>query len=84
MVVFNRSAALNGGTRNTATVNVTGDNFFAENITFQNDFKIMQDPNITGSQAVALRVTGDRAVFHNVRLLALQDTLLAASKGCTG
>ena len=84
VVVFNRSAALNGGTLHTATVNVSGDNFFAENIAFQNDFKITQDPNITGSQAVALKVTGDRAIFRNVRLLGLQDTLYAGSKGCSG
>jgi polygalacturonase len=84
VVVFDRSAALNGGTFKTATVNVTADNFYAENITFQNDFKVTKDPNITGSQAVALRVLGDQAIFHNVRLLALQDTLYAASKGCTG
>jgi polygalacturonase len=84
VVVFDRSAALNGGTFKTATVNVMGDDFYAENITFQNDFKVTLDPNITGSQAVALRVQGDRAIFHNVRLLALQDTLYAASKGCTG
>ena len=65
-------------------VSVSGDNFFAENITFQNDFMVTSDPNITGSQAVALKVTGDRAIFHNVRLLGLQDTLYAGSKGCTG
>ncbi len=84
VVVFDRSAALNGGTLHTATVSVSGDNFLAENITFQNDFKITRDPNITGSQALALKVTGDRAIFHNVRLLGLQDTLYAGSKGCTG
>jgi polygalacturonase len=84
IVVFNRYADASGGTLHTATVNVSGDNFLAENITFQNDFKITRDPNITGSQALALKVTGDRAVFHNVRLLGLQDTLYAGSKGCTG
>ena len=84
VVVFDRSASLNGGTSHTATVNVSGDNFLAENITFQNDFKAAHDPYPEGSQAVALRVTGDRAIFHNVRLLGHQDTLYAASKGCTG
>jgi polygalacturonase len=84
VVVNNRSAAANGGTAHTATVNVSGDDFLAENITFQNDFIITQDPNITGSQALALMIMGDRAIFHNVRLLGLQDTLYAASKGCAG
>lgn len=84
VVVFNRSAALDGGTSHTATVNVSGDRFLAENITFQNDFKPAGDPYPEGSQAVALRVTGDRAVFHNVRLLGHQDTLYANSKSCTG
>ncbi len=30
-----------------------------------------------GSQALALMVTGDRAVFHNVHLLGNQDTVYA-------
>lgn len=84
VVVNNRSAALNGGTSHTATVNVSGDDFVADNITFQNDFQPVGDPYPEGSQAVALRVTGDRATFHNVRLLGHQDTLYAASHGCTG
>jgi pectin methylesterase-like acyl-CoA thioesterase/lysophospholipase L1-like esterase len=84
VVVYDRSANTSGGTSHTATVNVSGDNFFAENITFQNDFKPTGDPYPEGSQAVALRVTGDRAIFRNVRLLGHQDTLYAASKGCAG
>jgi polygalacturonase len=84
VVVFNRNASTSGGTSHTATVNVSGDSFVAENITFQNDFKVAQEPYPEGSQAVALRVTGDRAVFRNVRLLGHQDTLYAASAGCTG
>ena len=35
-----------------------------------------------GSQALALLVTGDRAVFHNVRLLGNQDTVYAGSRNC--
>jgi pectin methylesterase-like acyl-CoA thioesterase/lysophospholipase L1-like esterase len=84
VVVFNKHAATDGGTGHTATVNVSGDNFLAEDITFQNDYKPIADPLPEGSQAVALRVTGDRAIFRNVRLLGLQDTLYAASRGCTG
>jgi pectin methylesterase-like acyl-CoA thioesterase/lysophospholipase L1-like esterase len=84
VVVFDKSASRNGGTSHTATLNVSGNNFLAENITFKNDFKVDRDPYPEGSQAVALRVTADRALFHNVRLLGHQDTLYAASRGCTG
>jgi polygalacturonase len=82
VVVFNKHAATDGGTSHTATVNVNADNFFAENITFQNDYAAPTMPYPQGSQAVALRVTGDRAVFHNVRLLGNQDTVYAGSRGC--
>jgi polygalacturonase len=83
IVVNDRSAGLNGGTLHSATVNVKGDNFFAENITFQNDFNRTHPQLPQGSQALALLVTGDRAVFHNVRLLGNQDTVFTGSKGCT-
>ena len=75
IVVDDRSAGQNGGTLHSATVNVTADNFFAENITFQNDFNRTHPQLPTGSQALALLVTGDRAIFHNVRLLGNQDTV---------
>jgi pectin methylesterase-like acyl-CoA thioesterase len=65
-------------------VNVTGDNFRAENITFQNDFNATHPQLPAGSQALALLITGDRAVLHNVRLLGNQDTLYTGSKQCTG
>jgi pectin methylesterase-like acyl-CoA thioesterase len=82
VVVNDRSAGQNGGTRHSATVNVTADNFSAENITFQNDFNRRHEQTPQGSQALALMVTGDRAVFHNVRLLGNQDTVYAGSHGC--
>jgi pectin methylesterase-like acyl-CoA thioesterase len=63
-------------------VNVTADNFFAENITFQNDFNTTHPQLPAGSQALALLVTGDRAIFHNVRLLGNQDTVYAGSRNC--
>lgn len=83
IVVNDRSAGQNGGTLHSATVNVTGDNFFAENITFQNDFNRTHPQLPQGSQALALLVNGDRAVFHNVRLLGNQDTVFTGSKGCS-
>ncbi len=83
VVVNDRSAGANGGTLHSATVNVTADNFFAENITFENDFNATHPQLPAGSQALALRVIGDRAVFHNVRLLGNQDTVYAGSRNCS-
>ncbi|MGC2298405.1 MAG: pectinesterase family protein, partial [Acidobacteriaceae bacterium] len=84
VVVMDKGAGDSGGTLHSATVNVTGDNFVAENITFQNDFNATHPQLPVGSQALALLVTGDRAVFRNVRLLGNQDTLFAGSKQCSG
>jgi pectin methylesterase-like acyl-CoA thioesterase len=84
VVINDRSAGTAGGTLHSATVNVTGDDFFAENITFQNDFNTTHPQLPAGSQALALLVTGDRAAFNNVRLVGNQDTLYAGSKQCTG
>jgi polygalacturonase len=84
IVVNDRSAGTAGGTLHSATVNVTGDDFIAENITFQNDFNATHPQLPKGSQALALFVTGDRAAFRNVRLLGNQDTLFTGSKECNG
>ena len=83
IVINDRSAGTAGGTLHSATVNVTADNFFAENITFQNDFNATHPQIPVGSQALALLVKGDRAIFHNVRLLGNQDTVYAGSRNCT-
>jgi pectin methylesterase-like acyl-CoA thioesterase len=82
VVVNDRSAGANGGTLHSATVNVTADGFLAENITFENDFNRTHPQLPSGSQALALLVTGDKAVFHNVRLLGNQDTVYAGSRNC--
>ncbi|HEX8713721.1 MAG TPA: pectinesterase family protein [Terracidiphilus sp.] len=82
IIVNDRSAGANGGTLHSATVNVTADNFFAENITFENDFNRTHPQLPEGSQALALLVTGDRAIFHNVRVLANQDTLFLGNQNC--
>lgn len=83
VVVNDRSAGENGGTFHSATVNVTADNFFAENLTFANDFNRTHPQLPAGSQALALLVTGDRAIFHNMRLLGNQDTVYAGSRPCS-
>lgn len=83
VIVFDKSAGTAGGTFHSYTVSVTGDNFYADGITFQNDFSL-RNPSVTqNAQAVALSVRGDRAVFRHVRLLGAQDTLFAAAKSCS-
>jgi polygalacturonase len=82
VIVNDRSAGANGGTLHSATVNVSANNFFAENLTFENDFNRTHPQLPEGSQALALLVTGDRAVFHNVRVLGNQDTLYLGSQNC--
>ncbi len=57
------------GTFRTATLQIDADDFALENITVENRFG-------PGSQALALRVDGDRVVFRRCRFLGWQDTVL--------
>jgi pectin methylesterase-like acyl-CoA thioesterase len=61
---------------------VRGDDFVAENITFQNDFNPRNPQDASGSQAPALNITGDRNVLLNVRLIGNQGTLYLGAKNC--
>ncbi|HXE07452.1 MAG TPA: pectinesterase family protein [Acidobacteriaceae bacterium] len=74
------------GTRGTkpsyATVHVLGDDFRAENLTFQNDFNRTHQQVSAGSQAQALNLEGDRNILTHVRILANQDTLYVGATGC--
>lgn len=56
------------GTTGSTTFYVFGDDFTAENLTFENSAGPV-------GQAVAVRVDGDRAIFDNCRFLGNQDTL---------
>jgi polygalacturonase len=82
VIVYSNSAYSSGGTFHSATAFVTGDDFYAENMTFQNDYSRSHGLQPQGSQAIALSVRGDRAIFRNVRFLGAQDTLFAASRSC--
>ena len=82
VVVADRSAGTAGGTLQSATVNVLAPDFLAENLSFENDFNASHPQLPQGSQAVALLVRADRAIFDNVRVLGNQDTLYAGTPEC--
>lgn len=63
--------------RPNATVHATGDGLRATNLTIQNDYHLH---NEVRTQALAIQVSSDRAVFRKVRFLGAQDTLMASSK----
>jgi pectinesterase len=79
VLVYGNSAASTCGTGCSATLFVTGADFFAGNMTIANDYSKTSD---VPSQAVALSLRADRAVLRHVRLLGAQDTLYASSMGC--
>jgi pectinesterase len=64
------NAKMAGGTFFTETAEILGDNFEADNVTFENT------AGNTG-QALAITVASDRAVFKHCRFLGYQDTLFA-------
>ncbi|KAF5190104.1 Pectinesterase [Thalictrum thalictroides] len=63
------SRVIGTGTFGCGSAIVEGEDFIAENITFENSA-----PEGSG-QAVAIRVTADRCAFYNCRFLGWQDTL---------
>jgi pectin methylesterase-like acyl-CoA thioesterase len=65
---YGDSNASTGGTSTSASVHISADDFSAANLTFQNTYG-------SGSQAVALRTTGNRQQFLNCRFVGYQDTL---------
>jgi pectin methylesterase-like acyl-CoA thioesterase len=82
ILTFDNSSATAGGTTKSASVTVSGDDFYAENLTFENSYSRTHPLRQEGSQAVAIKITGDRAVFRRVRFLGHQDTLYPNSKRC--
>lgn len=65
-----RTGPTTGGTFFSESVEINGDDFQADNITFENT------AGNTG-QAVAIAVSSDRAIFKHCRFLGDQDTLFA-------
>jgi polygalacturonase len=83
VIVFDKSAGTSGGTLHSATAEIRGDNFRAENLTFANDWNATHEQVPVGSQALAVLVAVDKAVFSNVRFLGNQDTLYSGSRNCS-
>ncbi|WP_327663954.1 MULTISPECIES: pectinesterase family protein [unclassified Streptomyces] len=71
------------GTTGSATVTLRPDGFTAHHLTFANDWLRADHPGITGTQAVAVKVMGDRSAFFTCRFLGHQDTLYADSSALT-
>ncbi|MGA2147264.1 MAG: pectinesterase family protein [Bryobacteraceae bacterium] len=71
IITHGQTAKETGGTFFSATVDVDGAGFEAQNITFENPAQ--------GAQAVAVSVHSDRAIFRDYRFIGWQDTLYAAS-----
>jgi pectinesterase len=67
------------GTSGSATTTVQADGFTARWVTFANDFLRTDLPGNPGTQAVAIKVQGDRSAFFHCRFLGHQDTLYADS-----
>ncbi len=82
-IVFDKSAGTSGSTLHSATIEIRGDHFEAENLTFANDWNATHPQRPAGSQALAALITGDKDVFRNVRFLGNQDTLYTGSRDCS-
>jgi pectinesterase len=75
VLTYNLATATTSETRYSASSYVFADDFAAENVTFENTYG-------TGSQAAAIFVGADRAVFRRCRFLGWQDTLYINGPNC--
>ncbi|MFC5636689.1 pectinesterase family protein [Streptomyces bullii] len=71
------------GTAGSATFSSAAPGLTVRDLTLANDWLRADHPDITGAQAVAAYVTGDRSSFDTVRLLAHQDTLFVDTSALT-
>jgi len=83
---YNGEATATGGTFGTegsATVHVKANDFTAEYVTFSNSFDKRKFPTVTGTQAVAIAMEGDRQVYEHDVFAGHQDTLLTWDSSAT-
>ena len=71
------------GTEGSATVHVYANNFTASWITFANSFNKTKHPGVTGTQAVAIAMEGDRQTYTHDVFYGHQDTLLTWGASAT-
>ncbi|MEV6867204.1 pectinesterase family protein [Streptosporangium subroseum] len=71
------------GTSGSATTTIQAAGFTAIHVTFANDWLRADHPEITATQAVAVKVMGDRSLFEACRFLGHQDTLYADTLALT-
>jgi pectin methylesterase-like acyl-CoA thioesterase len=72
----------NPGTSGSFTVTINSNDFIAKNITIQNTYS--PQTGVSGTQAVALEVNGDRQEYINCKLLGFQDTYYTRGSSGTG
>ncbi len=82
VIVYDLSQGTRGSQEGVATVRVRGDDFQAQNITFENDFNSRHPQETQGSQAPALSLASDRNVLRNVRIIGNQGSLFVSAKNC--
>lgn len=81
ILTYDDYAEIAGGTSKSFSTLIEANDFFAENITFENTISSELPQYKKGGQAVALMVNGDRVIFHNCKMSGFQDTFyLKANK----
>jgi pectinesterase len=81
ILTYDDYAEIAGGTSKSFSTLIEADDFYAENITFENTIDSSLPQYKKGGQAVALMVNGDRCIFHNCKISGFQDTFyLKANK----
>ncbi|XP_072953466.1 putative pectinesterase 63 [Typha angustifolia] len=73
-ISYGETAASCGSTFLSATVAVESDYFVACNIIFENTAP-KPGHGVEGAQAIAMRISGDKAAFYNCKFYGYQDTL---------
>lgn len=81
ILTYDDYAEIAGGTSKSFSTLIEADDFYADNITFENTIDSNLSQYKKGGQAVALMVNGDKCIFHNCKISGFQDTFyLKANK----